>query len=135
MSADPGSISFDRLAKKEEYSILPFIIISIFVIIVAIILSIAIYNYYKRIRQNTVTFRCNPGLCKFDLFTGIKTCPNTGDTQGLEVVVGLEGCTSADFCQFNPNRCALLPDQTLDCSGICGPGNSECRCINPNLYN
>ena len=73
--------------------------------------------------------RCNPGLCAFDIFSGRKRCPAAGQVQGLVITPGLEYCTSENYCQEAPYTCAIQPDQTWRCDGICGDGNERCRCI------
>jgi len=71
---------------------------------------------------------CNPGLCKFSTLSGIKTCP-PNNTDQLRFQPGAEFCTSKNYCQWRNYTCAVQLDQTLNCAGVCGVGNEECRCI------
>ena len=74
-----------------------------------------------------VNQRCNPGVCAFNTITGIKRCPSNSNTQGLIIDLGLEFCTTRDFCQNNSFPCAVQADQTLNCEGVCDV--IACRCV------
>ena len=104
-----------------------------FVVVVVMIILIAFTTWmvvllFRESNAPLVIQRCNPGLCAFSSITGIKRCP-VDDVQGIEVNLGLEFCTSRDYCQNNNFPCAVQADQSLNCAGVCGAGNEECRCV------
>lgn len=101
--------------------------IAIFAVAMTLILCVVAYQVYKDIKSTLVIRRCAVGLCKFDIYTGRKTCPASNDIEGLQISEGLEYCTSANFCQQDKYKCAVNPDQTIDCSGECS--TPECRCV------
>jgi len=103
------------------------LVICVAAISLAIIFAIIFYLMYSDINAPVVVQRCNPGLCKFNVTTGIKTCPGVGDTVGVEVTPGLEACSSKSYCNEPDHPCALLSNQTLDCSGVCDIAG--CRCV------
>jgi hypothetical protein len=102
-------------------------VICLFAIMVVIIVCAVIYLIELDIKAPIVQQRCNPGVCKFDVFTGVKTCPAAGDTTGIQLEEGPEFCTSADYCQHPGYSCAVLADQTLNCDGTCDV--TMCRCV------
>jgi hypothetical protein len=107
------------------------LVICIFAVIITVIFCIIWYQMIVDIRAPQVEQRCPVGLCKFSVFTGIKTCPSPGDTLGVQLAQGSEFCTSADFCQNSNYQCAVLSNQTLNCDGVCD--QPKCRCVpNPN---
>ena len=86
---------------------------------------------YRESNAPEVNQRCAPGLCAFSSITGVKRCPTPGSTEGLAIDLGLEFCTTRDYCQNSNYPCAVQPDQTLNCDGVCGEGNEGCRCVSP----
>lgn len=105
------------------------LVIALITIIFIIVLAYIIVTLYKEWKAPIVIQRCPVGVCAFDIITGIKRCPPVDSTKGIEVKYGVELCTSANYCQNLSYPCALLPDQTLDCFGVCGPNNDQCRCV------
>lgn len=106
--------------------------IGTFAVVFAIIVAIIVYAMFVDIRAPKVVQRCVPGLCKFNIFTGIKTCPNPGDTVGVQLLEGNEYCTSANYCQQTKYQCAVNLDQSINCDGECD--HPQCRCVaNPEL--
>src|SRR4030042_4687117 len=99
-------------------------------VVVLVVLTFAFIFWQIRIDAHPaeVINGCNPGLCKFSTLTGIKTCP-PNNTEQVRFQPGAEFCTSKNYCQWRNFTCAVQLDQTLDCAGICGTGNEECRCI------
>ena len=108
------------------------IVIALTLIIVVIFFTWLIVTISKDTNPDDVVQRCNPGLCAFDVFTGRKRCPAPGQEQGVRIAPGAEFCTSPDYCQQEPYVCAVQPDQSWRCDGVCGQGNSQCRCISRN---
>ena len=102
-------------------------VICLFAVIIVIMVCIIIYLIELDIKAPIVQQRCNPGVCKFDVFTGVKTCPASGDTVGIQLEEGPEFCTSANYCQHQGYTCAVLADQSLDCTGVCD--QPLCRCV------
>lgn len=105
------------------------LVLAIVVVIITIVFAWLIVSLWKDANSPNVIQRCNPGLCKFNLLTGVKTCPNPSDTIGIQASSGIERCTSRDHCQVAGFTCAVQPDQSVDCNGVCGSGNSQCRCV------
>lgn len=106
--------------------------IGAFAVLMAIVIGVIVYAMYKDIRAPEVIQRCSPGMCKFNVFTGVKTCPNPGDTTGIRLLEGNEYCTSPNFCQQTRFQCAVQADQSIDCTGECD--QARCRCVaNPEL--
>lgn len=106
--------------------------IGIYAVLMAIIIAAVMYALYRDIKAPQVVQRCVPGLCKFNVFSGVKTCPNPGDTVGVQLLEGNEFCTSANYCQQPKYQCAVNLDQTLNCDGECD--HPDCRCVaNPAL--
>ena len=110
--------------KKKDNSIL--VIMMIVIVIIAIVTAVIIYLTQKPDSTNTVG-RCEPGLCVVNLGTGIKTCPDS-TTEQLEHDIVFEVCSSESYCQDAKAPCAILQGGTLNCDGVCGPGNPTCRC-------
>ena len=110
---------------------------AVIAIMVVILVAFTVWMIVLLSREQNapvVNQRCNVGLCAFSAITGIKRCPAAGDTEGLIIDLGMEFCTTRDYCQNNNFPCAVQIDQTLDCSGVCGPGNNSCRCVaNPGI--
>lgn len=105
------------------------LVIALIVIILAIVIGFVIVALFVDANTAITIQRCPLGLCKFDRLTGIKTCPEPTDTKGIIYNTGIELCTTADYCQPDGFTCAVQTDQTLNCNGICGPGNAKCKCI------
>lgn len=105
------------------------LILAVVVVVLAIFFAWLIYTLYRDANSADVVQRCSPGLCKFSILTGVKTCPNPGDTLGVRVTAGSEFCTSENYCQNEPFNCAVQLDQSVNCTGVCGPGNDRCRCV------
>ena len=118
----------DELSRRPK-STTGWLILAIITVVLAIFFTWLIISLLRDANDTNVIQRCDPGLCKFSTITGIKTCPDVGDTQGIQLDVGLEFCTSEDYCQERNYTCALQLDQSVDCDGVCGPGNGRCRCI------
>lgn len=109
-------------------------VIAVVVIILVIFTVWMIVLLSQESNAPIVNQRCSPGLCAFSAITGIKRCPVPSDTQGLIIDLGLEFCTTEDYCQNNNYPCAVQVDQTLNCEGVCGVGNPSCRCVpNPGV--
>ncbi|MFS8159227.1 MAG: hypothetical protein ACMG6E_03265 [Candidatus Roizmanbacteria bacterium] len=105
------------------------LVLAIIVLILVIVFAFIITALVVDANAPKPIQRCPTGLCKFNTTTGIKTCPNFADDTGIAVTVGLEYCTTDDYCQQPGYTCAVQSNQTLDCSGSCGDGNSKCRCV------
>lgn len=103
------------------------LVICVSAIILTIVFCIIAYLLTTDIRAPQVEQRCPVGLCKFSVFTGVKTCPEPGSTVGIQLAQGAEFCTSADYCQQSKYQCAVQADQTLNCDGICD--QPKCRCV------
>lgn len=101
--------------------------ICVAVVLATVIFCVIIKLLFIDINAPEVIQRCPVGLCKFNVFTGVKTCPGNGETEGMRVAYGKEYCTSADYCQQKNYQCAVLSDQSLDCDGVCD--TPECRCV------
>jgi len=114
---------FERVQPKDNSL---YIIIIVIVVILVIVAAIIIYNVFRP-GSNTIG-RCEPGLCVVDLGTGEKRCPDT-DTEQLTYNIVFEDCTSSNYCQSLKAKCAVLGGGILDCDGVCGPGNEQCRCV------
>lgn len=71
-------------------------------------------------------FTCEEGDCKFDLLTGVKTCP-TSDEE-IEFDPTKEGCTPPEYCVYSQWTNALQPDGSTDGYGRCQPGD-QCACL------
>lgn len=109
------------------------VIAIVLVVLVAFTVWMIVLLYTEK-NAPIVNQRCNPGLCAFSAITGIKRCPTAGDTQGLSINLGMEFCTTKDYCQNNNYPCAVQLDQSLDCTGVCGVSNPACRCVpNPGV--
>jgi hypothetical protein len=118
-----------RRRKKDPSG---WLVISAFIVLFTIVVCVVIWLIFKDVNSADVVQRCKPGLCKFEIFTGRKTCPNPGDTVGIRLEEGNEYCTSADFCQQERYQCAVQSDQSIDCTGECD--TPKCRCVaNPAL--
>tara|TARA_R110001599_G_scaffold266539_3_gene467333 strand:+ start:10966 stop:11328 length:363 start_codon:yes stop_codon:yes gene_type:complete len=102
-------------------------VICIASIILTIVVCWVIYNMYIDIRAPEVFQRCVPGVCKFNVFTGVKTCPGNGDTTGIRLIPGAEFCTSANFCQKENFQCAVQANGSISCDGVCD--TPQCRCV------
>jgi hypothetical protein len=125
-----SDMQFEPRTKKKDPT--GWVVIGAFAVLFAIVVCVIIYLIYKDINSAVVVQRCKPGMCKFDIFTGRKTCPNPGDPLGIEMREGNEWCTSADFCQQERYQCAVQSDQSIDCTGECD--QPKCRCVaNPAL--
>lgn len=112
------------------------LVLAITIIILAIIFAWLFIAVQSDTVGATVIQRCEPGVCLFSTVTGIKTCPAPGDTVGIQVQLGAEFCTSRDYCQQPGYQCAVQPDQTVLCNGVCNnpagsTGNESCRCVAP----
>ncbi len=117
--------------RKKETDPSGWFVIALVIVVLTVIFAIVIYLFYVDIKAPQVIQRCNPGLCKFSIFTGVKTCPGVGDPVGVQLLPGTEWCTSANFCQKEGFTCAVQADQSVSCDGICD--TPQCRCIaNPN---
>ncbi len=115
---------FDRVPKRDNTVL---IIIIIIIIILAIAVAIVVYAVRRPV-STTTTGRCEPGLCVVNLGTGLKTCP-TSDSEQLLYDIVFEVCTSRSYCQDSKAPCAVLAGGILNCDGLCGIGNPQCRCI------
>jgi len=115
------------------------LVIAIIIIVLAIIFSWLFISMTSDTVGANVVQRCNPSVCKFNTITGQKTCPAPGDTLGIQVELGAEFCSSRDYCQQPGFQCAVQPDQTVLCNGVCNnpagfTGNEQCSCTsNPQL--
>lgn len=107
------------------------LVICAFAIILAVIFAIIIYLLYQDIRAPDAIQRCNVGMCKFSIITGVKTCPEASSTVGIRVFPGAEFCTSRNYCQHPGYTCAVQADQSVRCDGICD--TAECKCVHPPL--
>lgn len=118
-----------KAAEKEKQRKDPtgWLVVCIFAILLTVFFCIIVYLMIVDIRAPQVEQRCPVGLCKFSVFTGVKTCPAPGDTVGVQLSQGSEYCTSADYCQQSKYQCAVLADQTLNCDGVCD--QPKCRCV------
>ena len=101
--------------------------IAVFAVLLAIIFAVVIYSFYRDIKAPQVITRCAPGMCKFSVYTGVKTCPGDGDTEGVQILEGTEFCTTADYCQNQQYPCAVQANQQLNCAGVCD--TPQCRCV------
>lgn len=104
------------------------------VLAITLVVLIAFFAWlYLSVSQDANTGEviqtCKPGLCAFDIFSGVKKCPAPGQVDGIRISAGAEFCTSRDYCQQGPYTCAIQPDQSWRCDGVCGEGNPQCRCI------
>lgn len=106
-----------------------FIVLAILLVFVVFIFMFIFYSIKNDANAPDVINRCGVGLCAFDIITGIKRCPEPGATVGLRIAAGAEKCTTRDYCQSSGFTCAVQLDQSLNCDGVCGPGNEKCRCI------
>ena len=107
-------------------------VIAIMVVILVAFTVWMIVLLYREQNAPIVNQRCNIGVCAFSAITGIKRCPPTGDTEGLIIDLGMEFCTTEDYCQNKDFPCAVQADQTLNCEGVCNI--PTCRCVaNPGL--
>lgn len=113
-----------RRANPESW-----LVLAIVVVVLAVFFAWLYVSVSSDTKAPDVVQRCNPGLCAFDVFSGVKRCPVPGQVQGLRVAPGVENCTSANYCQAERYTCAVQPDQSWRCDGVCGPGNEQCRCI------
>lgn len=114
---------FERVVQRDR-SI--YIIILIVVIVIFAITALVVYLAYRDANAVLVT-RCEPGLCVVNLTTGEKRCPATLTDQ-LTYDQVFEDCTSGNYCQSDRAPCSILANGTLNCRGVCGTGNTLCRC-------
>ena len=124
----------DEFEKYPVYRRIPmrddtwYVIIMIVIIVIVLVVGFVVYIV---LRGNTSETRglCLPGVCVFSKIDGTKRCP-TLPTERLDYNIGLEGCTSASYCQEDPYTCAVIVSQgTLNADGVCGQGNNNCPCI------
>ena len=104
------------------------IVLVVILVIVVLVYGFIIYSVRQDANAPEVINNCDPGLCAFSIVTGIKRCPPDNNTK-IRFGPGAEFCTSRNYCQERNYTCAVQSDQTLNCSGVCGTGNDECRCI------
>jgi len=114
---------FDRKPKKDNSG---YIIVMIIIIIVAIALGIVVYAIYRPTSE-TALAQCLPGVCAVNLGSGVKRCPASNSASVTYDIV-FEACTSGNYCQSTKAPCAVKIGGTLDCNGVCGPGNDQCNC-------
>jgi hypothetical protein len=112
--------------RKPEKSNAGLIITLIIITIMAIVIAVIIYQVFK-VRNTRTIARCEHGLCVINLLTGEKRGKDS-ETERLAYLQGTEDCTSKSYCQSNRAPCAVLAGGVLDCDGVCGPGNPQCRC-------
>lgn len=117
-----------RKTEKAPKDYSSWTVLAIILVIIVITFGWIIYSIRQDSNATEVVNQCGPGLCAFDILSGVKRCPSS-DTEQLSFKFGVEYCTSKNYCQKKGYTCAVLPDQSIDCSGVCGPGNDECRCI------
>jgi hypothetical protein len=114
---------FDRQLKRDNSWITIMIIV---IIILVIALAINIYAIFRP-QSQLASASCSPGLCAVNFATGDKRCPSTA-TGVVQFNQGFEDCTSANYCQSSKAPCAVLQDGSLNCNGVCGANNTQCRC-------
>lgn len=103
------------------------LVIAIALIIIIIFFAWVIVVVLNDANATIVENTCAPGLCAHDIFLGEKRCPSSSSEQ-LVINPAVEKCTTRNFCQARNYTCALQPDQSVNCNGVCGAGNEECRC-------
>lgn len=120
--------AFRRVPQRDNT-----IFIIIMIVLVAISAAVAFVIYIaKRSAATTTSGRCEPGLCKFNLLTGVKTCP-ASNTEQVLYNIALEGCSSRNYCQDPKYSNAVLTSGLLNPDGVCNPngipGNEACSCV------
>lgn len=70
---------------------------------------------------------CPVGECAMNLFNGEKRCPSSS-TDVVQSNITVEACTPRERCNVGVLPYALLPDGSVNTSGICQPGDT-CRCV------
>lgn len=117
-----------RKTEKPPRDYSSWTVLAVIIVLLIIVFGWIIYSIRQDTNSTEVINRCNPGLCAFDILSGIKRCP-ANDSEQIGYDVGIEYCTSRNYCQKTKYTCAVQLDQSIDCSGVCGPGNDQCRCI------
>lgn len=115
---------FERKKDKDNSAL----IIAIIIIVILVLVVAAIVYIIRRPIDTSTVGRCEPGLCVVNIGTGIKTCPDSDDEQ-LTYDIVFDVCTSRSYCQDIKAGCAVLAGGTLNCDGVCGPGNPQCSCV------
>ncbi len=113
---------------KPEKDVTSWIVLASIIVVLVLVFSFIIYLIRKDTNFTEVINQCDAGLCAFNTTTGIKNCPSS-NTGNVSFTPEAEFCTSRNYCQSKNYTCAVQSDQTLDCSGVCGTGNDQCRCI------
>lgn len=102
------------------------IILFIIIFITAIFMIIMIYIVFNTSSTITTTIECPVDYCATNVFTGVKTCPSSGQTVSVNSVI--EVCNPSNSCVDTRTPYALLMDGSTDANGQCD--EDQCRCVN-----
>lgn len=110
----------------------PIVLVLIIIFVIVVIIGLSIYLTYDDYtttgaRGTTVRFRCAPGQCVTNIFSGDKICPSDGNAI-LTADPASEVCNSRFTCENILTPYAEQVDGSTDSFGNC-PDGVECRCF------
>lgn len=94
---------------------------------ILILFMIILILYWIRSAPNSVTntLQCGPGECLTNIYNGIKTCPEPGQTISGDPAINV--CNPASGCALGRTPFAVQPDGSTSVSGQCA--GDICRCV------